>query len=88
MDTQLLLIFILALLTVGVLFLCFYAVLVLKELRVTIKKLNLSLDNVNSLTNFVSNPLPSLISAVSSIVRDIRSLREKTSESEEFSEEN
>ena len=60
MDIQLLLVFILSLLTVNLIIVGVYVVLVLREFRQTLKKANGVLDDVESITNAVTNPLSAL----------------------------
>jgi hypothetical protein len=57
MDLQVLLIFILAILTVTLVGVGIYVILVLREFRDTIQKANLILGDVENLTNVVANPL-------------------------------
>lgn len=64
MELQLLLIFILAILTITLVGVGIYVILVLKELRATIQKANLIIDDVETLTNIVSNPLSIVTGAV------------------------
>ena len=76
MDLQVILIFILAILTVALVGIGVYVILVLKELRETIKKANLIIDDVETLTNIVSNPL-SLITGVISGFKAIKNLKKE-----------
>ena len=64
MDLQVILIFILAILAVTLVAVGVYVVLVLKEFRETIQKANLILDDVENVTNIVSNPLNIVTSVV------------------------
>ncbi|MFC1722268.1 hypothetical protein ACFL0C_01320 [Patescibacteria group bacterium] len=57
MDLQVILIFILAVITVTLVVVGAYVVLVLKELRESIQKANFILDDVENVTNVVANPL-------------------------------
>ena len=57
-------IFILAILTVILAGIGVYVILVLRELRETIQKANLIIDDVETLTNVVSNPLSIITGAV------------------------
>jgi hypothetical protein len=57
MDLQILIIFILAILTVTLVGVGIYVILVLREFRDTIQKANLILDDVENLTNLVTNPM-------------------------------
>ncbi len=76
MDLQVILIFILAILTVALVGIGVYVILVLKELRETIKKANLIIDDVETLTNIVSNPL-NLISGAISGFKAIKNLQKE-----------
>ena len=64
MDLQILLIFILAILTVTLVVVGIYVVFVLKDLRETIQKTNTILSDVESLTNAVSNPVSIITGAI------------------------
>jgi hypothetical protein len=79
MDLQVILIFILALLTVNLIVVGIYVILVLKEFRVTIKKSNEVLDNVHSVTNTVANPITSLVGVVSGVMESFKAVRSITS---------
>lgn len=79
MDLQVILIFILALLTVNLMIVGFYVILVLKEFRETIKKSNQVLDNVHQVTNAVSNPVTSLAGVVSAAVGGFKTIKSITS---------
>jgi len=79
MDLQVILIFILALLTINIIIVGVYVIIVLKELRVTIKKSNEVLDNVHSVTNAVSNPITSLVGIVSGVVEGFKAVKSITS---------
>ena len=74
MDLQIILIFILAILAVVLVAVGVYVVLVLKELRITIQKANVILDDVENVTNVVANPL-SIISSVFEGYKAIKNLR-------------
>jgi len=76
MDLQVVLIFILAILTVALVGIGIYVILVLKELRETIQKANLIIDDVETLTNIVSNPL-SLITGVINGFKAIKNLQKE-----------
>jgi hypothetical protein len=79
MDLQVILIFILALLTVNLMIVGFYVILVLKEFRETIKKSNQVLDNVHQVTDAVSNPITSLVGVVSAAVEGFKTVKSITS---------
>ena len=76
MDLQILLIFILAVLTVVLVGVGIYVILVLKEFRETIQKANLIIDDVENLTNVVSNPL-SIITGVIEGIKTVKSLKNR-----------
>ncbi len=79
MDIQIVLIFILALLTLNLMIVGFYAILVLKEFRETIKKSNMVLDNVHSVTDTFANPITSLAGVVTGVVEGIKAVKSITS---------
>ena len=76
MDLQIVLIFILAVLTVVLVGVGIYVILVLKEFRETIQKANLIIDDVENLTNVVSNPL-SIITGVIEGIKTVKSLKNR-----------
>jgi len=75
MDIQVILVFILALLTINLVVVGVYLILVLKEFRETIKKTNSVLDNVQSLSNVVSNPLTLLTGFMSAVVQGYNAVK-------------
>lgn len=79
MDIQVVLVFILAILTVNLIFVGFYVILVLKEFRETIKKSNEVLDNIHEVTNTVANPITSLVGVVNGVVEGFKAVRTITS---------
>jgi uncharacterized protein YoxC len=76
MDLQVVLIFILAILTVALVGVGVYVILVLKELRETIQKANLIIDDVETLTNIVSNPL-SLVTGIIEGFKAVKNLKKE-----------
>lgn len=76
MDLQVLLIFILAILTVVLTGVGIYVILVLKEFRETIQKANLIIDDVEGITNALTNPLSIITGAIESF-KAVQSLRNK-----------
>lgn len=76
MDLQILIIFILAILTLTLVGVGIYVILVLKEVRETISRTNLILDDMETLTNVVSNPL-SIITGVMKGYQAIKNLKNK-----------
>jgi hypothetical protein len=75
MDIQIILIFILALLTVNLMVVGFYVILVLKEFRQSIKKSNEIMDDIHGMTHAVSNPVTSLIGVVGGVVEGIKAVK-------------
>ncbi|KKS16297.1 MAG: hypothetical protein UU77_C0031G0003 [candidate division WWE3 bacterium GW2011_GWC1_41_7] len=75
MDLQVVLIFILALLTINLMIVGFYVILVLKEFRETIKKSNSVLDNVHKVSDAVTSPISSLAGIVSGIAEGVKTVR-------------
>ena len=76
MDLQIVLIFILAILTVVLVGVGVYVILVLREFRETIQKANLIIDDVENLTNAVSNPL-SIVTGVIEGIKAVKNLKNK-----------
>lgn len=76
MDLQVLLIFILTILTVVLTGVGIYVILVLKEFRETIQKANLIIDDVEGITNALTNPLSIITGAVEGF-KAVQSLRNK-----------
>ncbi len=87
--TETLLVIIIALLAANLLFVGVYIVLVLKEVRSTLVKLNEIMDNISAISSAVANPLTGTSGTLSAIVEGIkainqlRSLRQETKEEEE-----
>lgn len=76
MDLQVILIFILSILTVVLTGVGIYVILVLKEFKETLQKANLIIDDVENITNVVSNPL-SIITGAMEAFKAVQSLRNK-----------
>lgn len=76
MELQVVLIFILALLTITLVGVGIYVILVLKEFRETIQKANMIIDDVETLTNVVSNPL-SIVTGVIEGYKAIKNLKKE-----------
>ena len=72
MDTNTLLIFIIALLTVNLLFVGVYIVLVLKDVRQTLEKVNRILDTADEVTAAVATPLLSATSALTGAIEGFK----------------
>ncbi len=83
MDIQVILIFILAILTVSLVVVGFYVVLVLKEFRNTVRKTNSVLDNVRTVTNTVSNPISAITSLVTGIAQGFKTVKSITTLTDE-----
>ena len=79
MDIQVILVFILALLTINLIVVGVYVVLVLKELRETIGKANTILDGFEGVSDFISNPLTALSGLLGAVVDGYKSVKEITS---------
>lgn len=69
MDIQLVLVFILILLTINVLIVGGYVILLLKDLRHTLTKVNSILDDVDSVSSLVSNPM-SVLSTIAGTLQE------------------
>jgi len=76
MDLQILLIFILAVLTIMLVGVGIYVILVLKEFKETLQKANTIIDDVESLANAISNPL-SIITGVMEGIKAVKNLKNR-----------
>lgn len=76
MDIQVVLIFILALLTINLVIVGVYVVLVLKELRETIRRANGILDNAGNLTDFLANPMSAFSGILETLIKGYRAVQE------------
>lgn len=76
MDIQVVLIFILSLLTINLIIVGVYVILVLRELRETIKKANTILDGAENVTEFLSNPFSSLSGIVDAVIKGYKAVQE------------
>ncbi|OGC47939.1 hypothetical protein A2886_01635 [candidate division WWE3 bacterium RIFCSPHIGHO2_01_FULL_42_13] len=76
MDIQVVLIFILALLTVNLVVVGVYVVLVLKELRETLRRANGILDNAGNLTDFLANPLSAFSGILEAVMKGYKAVQE------------
>lgn len=89
MNTQTLLILVISLLTINLLFVGIYIVLVLKEVRETMKKFNSILDTTKSTFEAVTEPLVGVSNAVSGfteglkVVNFVKALRSGSSSGKE-----
>ena len=72
MDTQTLLVIVIALLAVNLIFVGFYIVLILKEVRTSITKMNTFLDTVNEVGDAVADPIVGASGAVSAFTQGLK----------------
>jgi len=72
MDSQTLLIIVIVLLSVNLLFVGFYIVLILKEVRTSVTKMNAFLDTVNEVSSAVADPIVGASGAVSAFTQGVR----------------
>lgn len=72
MDTNTLLVLIIGLLTLNLLFVGVYIVLVLKEVRESIKKVNEILDNAAEVTDAVSKPVIGASGALMGLMEGVK----------------
>lgn len=70
--TETLLLVVIALLTVNILFVGVYIVLVLKEVRQAVVKMNQILDSFSTISNAIANPVSSASGFFSSIVEGVK----------------
>ncbi len=75
MDTQTILTFILGILTINLIAVGIYVILVLKEFRETVKKANSVLDDVNSLTSLVGDPVKTIAGVVAGVTESIKAVK-------------
>lgn len=75
MDIQLVLVFILILLTINVLIVGGYVVLILRDLRNTLKKVNVILDDAGSVSNMLSNPMHVLSSIAGKLQEGVKAVQ-------------
>ncbi len=75
MDTQFLLVLIIGLLTVNLLFVGVYIVLVLKEVRNSIAKLNEILETANQLTKSLAAPVITAAGTLEAFIRGMKAVR-------------
>jgi hypothetical protein len=76
MDIQVVLIFILALLTINLVVVGVYVVLVLKEVRATVKRANTILDSADHLSEFLANPLSAFSGILEAVVQGFKTIQE------------
>ena len=75
MDLQVLLVFILIVLTLNVLIVGGYVVLILKDLRKTLSKVNSILEDVDSLSSALSNPMNILATIAGTLQEGVRAVQ-------------
>lgn len=75
MDTQDLLIIVIALLSINLLFVGFYIVLVLKEVRESMKKFNEMLETANQLTKAVAAPVITAAGTIEAFVQGFKAIQ-------------
>ncbi len=81
MDIQVVIVFILAILTINLLVVGVYVVLVLKDLRQTLTRVNSVVNTIDHFTTSIANPMATITSLVGAVtegfraVKTIRSLR-------------
>jgi len=74
--TETLLLIIIALLTVNILFVGVYIVLVLKEVRQAIAKMNQILDSFSTISTAIANPVSSASGFFSAIVEGVKAFHQ------------
>ena len=79
MDVQIFLVLTLFLLVAVVVYVGIYLVVVLKDLRETIKKTNSVLGDVGTITKTFSNPLVYLVKILGSVAEGVKAVRSVTS---------
>jgi len=79
MDYNLLLVLIFSILTVNLVVVGFYIIATLRDLRVTLNKLNSVIDDTSSIVHSIANPLTFLTSMVTAITKAISSSKSITS---------
>jgi len=74
--TETLLLVIIALLTVNILFVGIYIVLVLKEVRQAISKMNQILDSFSTISSAIANPVSEASGFFSSIIEGVKAFKQ------------
>lgn len=72
METQTLLVVIIALLSVNLIFVGFYIVLILREVRGSVTKMNKFLDTVNEVSGAVASPIVGASDAISAFTQGVK----------------
>lgn len=75
MDTQTLLVIIIALLSANLIFVGIYIVLILKEVRTSVTKINQILDSASVVSSAVATPIAGASGAISAFSEGIRAFR-------------
>lgn len=75
MDTQTLLVIIIALLSANLIFVGIYIVLILKEVRATVKKINDILDSASVVSHAVATPIAGASGAISAFSEGVKAFR-------------
>lgn len=75
MDVQLLLVFILVLLAVSLAVVAVYVVMVLREFKDALKKVNTMLDDAHSIGSIVTKPTARLIPLANAIIDTVKSTK-------------
>ena len=89
MDVQILLVIILGLLAVSLTVVCVYVVIILKEFRYTLRKVNYIIENAHRATDSLLSPASAMIGVASTIleaiktVKSIRTIADVTEEEDE-----
>lgn len=73
--TEILLLIVIGLLTVNILFVGVYIVLVLKEVRAAVAKMNQLLDSLSSISQAVAGPVASATGAMTAVAAGVKAFR-------------
>lgn len=73
--TEALLLIVIGLLTVNVLFVGIYIVLVLKEVRAAVQKMNQILDSVSAISEAVATPVSTATGAVAAVTAGVKAFQ-------------
>lgn len=72
MDSQILLLIVVVLLSINLLFVGFYIALILKEVRASVLKMNALLDTVNEVSTAVADPIVGASGAVNAFTQGVQ----------------
>jgi hypothetical protein len=75
MDTQTLLVIIIALLSANLIFVGIYIVLILKEVKTTVMKINEILDSAATVSNAVATPIAGASGAISAFTEGVKAFK-------------